>query len=113
MISNTRALIAQFPVILEGNQADVISRGENFGRLSETETSCLEEGRLAAIAVSWRRGRDGACYINPRSFRLTQRPSPITRWSSTSIPTTFPASQRRFETLISSWLGVGSPEGWL
>jgi hypothetical protein len=42
-----------------------------------------------------------------------KRACATTRWSSTSISSSFPASTICFVTSTSSVLGVGSPEGWL
>ena len=40
-------------------------------------------------------------------------PSPMITWSKTFIPMALPASISCFVALISSWLGCGSPLGWL
>ena len=49
----------------------------------------------------------------PFSFKDTYFRSPITKWSKTSMPIIFPDSTKRLVTWISSWEGLGSPEGWL
>ena len=40
-------------------------------------------------------------------------PSPITTWSSSSTPSSLPTSTKSLVRLMSAWLGVASPEGWL
>ena len=49
----------------------------------------------------------------PSSARDTNRPSPITTWSTTEIPTVRPTALSCLVTARSSADGVGSPEGWL
>ena len=60
--------------------------------------------------------RTATDYVNPSraSFMLTKRwPLPMTRWSSNSIPSSFPASTKSRVIDTSAPLGVGSPDGWL
>src|SRR5581483_11004858 len=75
------------------------------------------------LGLNWRFGseverqlhRHGSSYVKPipRSLRLTHRPWPITRWSSTSMSSSLPAATISRVTATSSGEGVGSPLGWL
>src|SRR5690606_5585347 len=49
----------------------------------------------------------------PRSLRLTYLWPAMTRWSTTSMSSSLPASTICSVTRTSSGLGVGSLEGWL
>ncbi len=101
--------------------------GERIVAAHDTEAKAAQDddafltGELGNLLILWHRTRNrtarGAEYNrshlnpNPRSFRLTKRLRPMTRWSSTSMSSRRPASTIISVTRTSSGLGVGSPLG--
>ena len=96
---------------------DVVHRSRNdvhITRLSMREW-IVNRMRESDCTQNWKEWNQlSALHFIYKIFRMELKPFfVITKWSSTSIWSIFPASRKRFVSWISAVLGFKFPEGWL